>query len=878
MAVDGEELPKSPMPPLALPAILFLSGAAGLAYEVVWLRLLANTLGASQVATTTVLAVFMVGLAAGSAWIARSIDRRERPLRVYALLELGIGGCALLMPLGLALIQGLDRSFGDGGDATAALLRRAAAAALVLLAPTVLMGATLPAIGAFMRRRAPSGRSFTVAYAAQLAGAAGGTLLASFWLIPRLGLDGSSRVGALANLTAAGLAWWLGGERERERARDEAPASAGPASAAAGVPKAASSTTAPDELLERGRRRLGRLANVDAFLSGLLLLGGEVLFTRVLVLSATAKVHSFALMLFVFLLGLALASALVARLPEKWAAHPTTPFAILILGAAGLIVSCRVALALPEPLLLATQQGGSIAPAAYLRLVLVLSAAIMLPTVATLGMVLPLALRRAALDGGGAVGRVLCVNTIGSVLGPLIVPWIVLPRCGILGSLGVLAMFALAGAAAHLPALPPRPRLVALAGAVVAGLALIAAAPPFAGTPRLDATLYADAVVRKVAPPAIRRHVEGPTCTVTVADRGRGELSLRLDGFEAAAAPVAGVNHYQYMRLMAHLPALLHRGPVGRGLVICCGTGTTAGTLLLHATQGVDLVDLHDEVLSCLTFFGGVNHDLARDLRCTKIADDGRAWLRRTHERYDVVTLEPMPPQYAGMTQLYSLEFNRAAAAVLNDGGVLCQWLPWHLMDPEQALAITKAMASVLPHVQVWEHDRTGVLIGSRQPLELDAARLAELARNSAIAADLAAAGLTTPASWCDAFLCDAQQLAGALAKVDPIADDRPSLEYDRFSYGLSLTSAEEQAWVREPFFAARIETKLPLRGFPAAEEAALRRDWRVLSLARYGAFLHQSRGAEAARQFVLERTAGEPALRESPLLRELLATGSPPK
>jgi spermidine synthase len=864
------------MPPFVLPAILSLSGAAGLAYEVVWLRLLSNTLGASQVATTTVLVVFMVGLAAGSAWIARSIDRRERPLRVYALLELGIGGCALLMPLGLAAIERLDRTLGAGGDGATAMLRRAAAAALVLLAPTVLMGATLPAIGAFMRRRAPSGRSFTVAYAAQLAGAAGGTLLASFWLIPRLGLDGSSRIGALANFTAAGLAWWLGSERARERdAGPEVPAAR---RAPARALEAAAAATAPDGSDERLRRRLGRLAHLDVFLSGLLLLGGEVLFTRVLVLSATAKVHSFALMLFVFLLGLALASALVARLPERAAAHPATPFALLLAGAAGLVVSCRVALALPEPLLLATQKGGSVEPAAYLRLVLLLSAAIMLPTVATLGMVLPLALRRAALAGGGAVGRVLCVNTIGSVLGPLVVPWSILPRCGILGSLGLLAALALAGAAAHLPSFPPRPRLAALAGALVAGCALFFSAPPSGGTPQLDATLYADAVVRKVAPPAIRRHVEGPTCTVTVADRGRGELSLRLDGFEAAAAPVAGVNHYQYMRLMAHLPALLHRGPVGRGLVICCGTGTTAGTLLLHATQGVDLVDLHDEVLSCLTFFGNVNHDLARDGRCRKVADDGRAWLRRTSERYDVVTLEPMPPQYAGMTQLYSIEFNRAAAAVLTDGGVLCQWLPWHLMDPAQALAITKAMASVLPHVQVWEHDRTGVLIGSRQPLELDAVRLAELARNPAIAADLAAAGLTNPAAWCDAFLCDADRLAGALANVAPIEDDRPSLEYDSFSYGLSLTSAEEQAWVREPFFAARLETKLPLKGFPSADDERLRRDWRVLSLRRYGVFLHQSRGAEAARQFVLERTAGEPALRESPLLRELLATGAPPK
>jgi hypothetical protein len=209
---------------------------------------------------------------------------------------------------------------------------------------------------------------------------------------------------------------------------------------------------------------------------------------------------------------------------------------------------------------------------------------------------------------------------------------------------------------------------------------------------------------------------------------------------------------------------------------------------------------------------------------------------------------------------------------VLRDAGVLCQWLPYHLMTPEQALAITKAMAQVLPCVEVWEHDRTGVLVGSRQPLLLDGARLAQLLKNPAIRADLAEADLLTPANWCDAFLCDARDLAETMGRVDPIVDDRPSLEYDRFEYGLSQTSPEEQATVREPFFAARVRATLPLAGFAEADATRLRADWHLQSLARYGGFLFQTRGVAAAQQFVLEQTAGEPALRESPLLRPILA------
>jgi SAM-dependent methyltransferase len=168
------------------------------------------------------------------------------------------------------------------------------------------------------------------------------------------------------------------------------------------------------------------------------------------------------------------------------------------------------------------------------------------------------------------------------------------------------------------------------------------------------------------------------------------------------------------MYWMGALPARLHPDPQ-RALVICFGTGQTANALRQHVRGGVDVVEISRAVLAMAPHFGA-NQGVLDDPRVRAIAMDGRAWLRRSEQRYDVITLEPMPPNFAGVNSLYSKEFYEIVARRLEPGGVVAQWLPLHLVDPQHAVSIAATFVDVFPDAVLWVDPvgGTSILAGRR--------------------------------------------------------------------------------------------------------------------------------------------------------------------
>jgi spermidine synthase len=872
--------------------LLLLSGAAGLSYEVVWVRSLTNVLGSSAVAVSTILAAFMAGMAAGALVLGRLADRLRRPLLLYALLELALGACALVLPHWIGTVGGLDHLLGGGGGRIP-FLSKAVSAGLILLVPTFAMGGTLPAIATFMvRDRIGGGAYFTVLYGVHVFGAAAGALVASFVLIPAFGLSGTSAVGAIANFAVAGVATALGLRRP-----DPAPASVDDDGLEA--PPDAAPVDGEEE--PRGRDRGMGLAT--AYLSGFVLLGCEVVYVRTLVLALIAKVHSFALMLAVFLVGLSLGSLLAGRLPARRVREPRTLGLILLAGAAGLLVSRDVPIRWSVPLLLSAHGGvpgfggeppgaaarvllgwlvnaeSGVQPGEYVVVALVLSLLCLLPFTVPLGMVLPLILRRLAFAPGRTgrrTGDVIFWNTLGTVTGPLVAPYLLVPTFSLLGTLWVFAgITGLGGAAWFLVSGRRGSRRKGLAAgiAVVAVVALLAAVNPrFDGSPELDsARICLPRIFGRERATEVLFHREGATGTVTVVELPAGLRTIRLDGFEAAGTLDQTNEGYHYMKLMAHLPALLH-GPedVERALVICTGTGGTAGAMSLHVRERVELVDIHPEVLDCLGWFGNWNRWIGENPRCLQIADDGRAVLRQRRNHYDVITLEPMPPQFAGMTQLYSREFYESCLTALRPGGVVCQWLPLHCVTRDQALSMTRAMAEVFRTVQVWRVGTTGILVGTmREELPLDRDKLLALDEDHPAREDLIAAGLATITALAECFVCDASRLEETYSTCRPVRDDDPFLEYETIGYGLKLPSPRQMADRWDPFYAAGLTSRLPLAGFEAPEGKRLTTSWRVSSLARYAKDMESREQYERARDLLRTQLRGDPAL-EAPLRERL--------
>jgi spermidine synthase len=294
-------------------------------------------------------------------------------------------------------------------------------------------------------------------------------------------------------------------------------------------------------------------------------------------------------------------------------------------------------------------------------------------------------------------GRLYAVNTLGAVSGSLVSAWVLLPAIGFVRSAWVFGALALVAA---IPCLPRAGRGIALAAF---GLAIPVAV---FGESRIGH----GRVLGNFNSPVTRvlAFDEGPDSSIAVADNAHGDRMLVIDGF--AATDQSSAAHY--MVWMGRLPMLLHPSPRS-ALVICFGTGQTANAVRSEGPLSLDVVELEPAVFRFAPLFDANRHVLD-DPRVHPVVMDGRAWLRRTRHRYDVITLEPMPPNFAGVNSLYSREFYALAASRLNSGGVLAQWVPFHLLSPHDALAIAATFADVFPDTLLWvdPRDGTGILVG----------------------------------------------------------------------------------------------------------------------------------------------------------------------
>ena len=210
---------------------------------------------------------------------------------------------------------------------------------------------------------------------------------------------------------------------------------------------------------------------------------------------------------------------------------------------------------------------------------------------------------------------------------------------------------------------------------------------------------------------------EGPDSTLWVTrDAQTHKRALIIDGFLATSEG----GNTEYMGWMGHLPALA-AGRLDRALVICFGTGQTAYAVWQHAPARLDIVDVSSAVLDAAGYFS-TNHGVLAHDNVHATVMDGRAYLRRqSFARFDVVTLEPMPPNFAGANNLYSTEFYRLVAARLSHSGVVAQWVPHHLLTTHDMRAIVAAFQRVFPYTRLWQDPQsgTGILVGGSEPWSL---------------------------------------------------------------------------------------------------------------------------------------------------------------
>ncbi len=519
---------------------LVLSGAAGLAYQVCWIRAASLGLGSTQLAVATVVAVFFLGLALGSEAAGRLAPRARRPLRALGAVELAIAAAAALVLAGLDLADRLFgavyRASGEGGALPG--LARAALLGAVVLPPTVLMGATLPlACRGLVRQPGGVVGGVGTAYAVNTRGAVAGCAGAGLVLLPALGLAGATALAVAANLAAA-LAFGA--------ASRGAPAAAAPAAAA---PSAAAPPAARD---------VPPVLVAVVFLTGAAALGGEVLWTRFLGFVVRHTAETYTLALAVVLAGIVLGSALAARVSVRPRARAATFGALQIANGFAFFALLH----LPPELWQAL--GGRLLPLALLLLVPAVLSGASLPLAAGLGI--------SRVDGvAGGVGRLLAANTLGGIAGSLLVGFAALPALGMDATVSLLAGLSLAAGLVAWRGLGGGSGAPAGAAGALARFAAAHLAP----LTRLPEDWLAPGA-RLVA------HVEGRTATLSVEEDARGR-HLRIDRWWQ------GSDRWTHQALAAHVPMLLHPRPE-RVLLVGVGTGQTAARFLLHGATRLERV------------------------------------------------------------------------------------------------------------------------------------------------------------------------------------------------------------------------------------------------------------------------------------------------
>ncbi len=728
-----------------LPALSFLSGAAGLVYEVLWARRLALLFGSTALAQTLTLAVFLGGLAAGAAALGPAADRAPAPLRFYAKLEWLAALAGLLAPALLGLPFGTARWL----------------ALPLLLAQALVLGGTLPALC-----RAAGGEALASVgrlYALNSAGAAVGCLAAGFALIPRLGLSFSYTAAAALNAGIGAAAWAMRSDGAPSRLHREDSAYAG--------------------------HLPGSLVLAVVLLSGCAALTCEIAWTRLLALVLGSSTYSFCEMLAALIAGLAVGSGVAAsaglrrRQPARWlgwaelGAGASLLLLLPVYGRLGLYFACL------RPHFGASAASFYAYEAAKFALCF---CALLIPT-ACLGATLPLAARLAAEDGrerGAVVGAVLAANTAGNVLGAFAGLWL-LPALGVEGLLRAsTTVFLACGAAALWFASAASPRRRAAWAA--AGLLLWLGAR--AALPRWDLRLLCQGTYRAQRVPdtlaELERMLKTPRLAFYREDREAsvatlvypdGEVSLRVDGKADAST---GADMRTQIEL-GELPLLL-RPRAKSALVVGWGSGVTAGSMLRHPLERLDAVELLPGVVGASRLFAGVNGAPWDDPRLALSVEDAKTFLARPGPAYDVIVSEPSNPWMAGVGDLFSRQFYDRAAARLAPDGLMVQWFHLYEMDDALLALVLRTFRSRFPHVAAWSVLGSDImLVGSRRPLAPDFAAFQREWERPAVRADLERLGMSFPATLLGEQAAG-EGTVGALAGAGTLADElRPVLEYE---------------------------------------------------------------------------------------------------
>jgi spermidine synthase len=683
-----------------LPVLLLLfvgSGCAALIYEVVWLQLLQLVVGSSAISMGVLLGTFMGGMCLGSFLLPRYVDQKHHPLKVYACLELGIGAMGLVLLFGMPLVNGLYTMIGGGP------FLRAIVAAVCLLPPTLMMGATLPAIARWVETTPKGVAWLGFFYGGNTAGAVVGSLLAGFYLLRVYDMSITTYVAVVINIAVAGMGLFLA----RVTRYEPLPATAARVEPAPGA----------------------RSVYVAIALSGFTALAAEALWTRILGLLFGATTYTFSQILAVFLIGIGIGSSIGATLARDLERPRAALGWCQMLLCAGIAWTAYITTqSLPYwPI----NPAISTSPYYTMQLDFVRCLWAVLPAAILWGASFPLALASVATKGqdpARLVGGVYAANTVGAIFGAV-------------GSLAMVVYL-------HTP------RAEELLIVVAALSALIMLAPIVAGGEGTGGKFKVAGMIALIACTGgagwLARNVpEIPGILIAYGRYSATWIGLSdiiytgegMNAFVAVSQLPSGVRNYhnagkvqassepqdmRLQRMLGHLTTLIPEHPT-KVLVIGCGAGVTAGAVSIGpGLESETIAEIEPLVPNSVDeYFGAYNFEVIKNPKVHVHIDDARHFLLTTRDKFDAVTSDPLDPWVKGAATLYTQEFFDVVKEHLNPGGVVTLFVQLYESTEDAVKSEVGTFLEAFPNAMVFGNTQNGqgydlVLVGQVEPTKID--------------------------------------------------------------------------------------------------------------------------------------------------------------
>ncbi len=717
--------------------LLFVaSGFAGLVYQAIWSHYLGLVLGHAAYAQTLVLGIFMGGMAAGAWLVSARGGRWTGLIRAYAIVEVVIGLTALVFhPMFVGYMSLSQETVLPALQSeTGVRLWQWGTAALMIAPQSVMLGMTFPLMSGGYLRVAPGqdGQILGGLYFTNSIGAAAGALVATFLLLPWIGMPGAIAVAGVINLLVGVMAWRVAA-----------------ATAEIPVPAAAAPVIETRPVEDPGLRPLSKLMLFGAAISGASSFVYEVGWIRMLNQALGTTVHSFELMLSAFILGLAFGGLWV----RKRSARIQDP--VNAAGIAQVLMGLAALISLPlfansfawvgwlMGLLPRTDAGYDL----YTLGSAAIALAIMFPAAFFAGMTLPLftmaLLRRGA--GERSIGRIYAMNTLGAIAGVVLAVHVLIPLLGLRLAVTLAALADILLGLVLLRAFTAKFKTQQYYGALAATLVVTAGSLLFgAADPRAQASgvfRHGRAVLDEAF--KVRYLRDGKTATVSyyeasgtgaIATNGKPDASLKL------ALDSAPTDDEYTMAMAASLPLALHPAPE-RIAIIGWGSGLTTHTMLGSAApRAVDTIEIEPAMVDGARMFGERVARAYTDPRGTLRLDDARTFFSAGAKRYDVIVSEPSNPWVSGVSSLFTREFYRFLGRHLGDGGLLVQWIQSYEINDPLFYSMIAALIEEYPYVEGYLINSSDVLfVASHEPIgALEPSRL----RSPALDGELARLGL----------------------------------------------------------------------------------------------------------------------------------------